>query len=267
MVLTALECSLQFSAYVRYLTDNDFLPESGTPSPVLQSITNSNDTDDMSISNQVEFSQELMPTESLVQLPSKAKPNSTQPPIFVVHAIEGVVAALKSFAAELSYPVWGLQCVENAPLDTINDLAAFYVKQMRTVQKKGPYTVAGYSFGAAVAFEMVTQLEEADEKCNLVMLDGSPRYVSWYTESQNKRTSIAGSQAQGEAYCLAYFAMVAGSLDYATVAKELEILNTWEDRLNACAELVHKSTRQDKKLVRNRGYFFIEHSLFCISQS
>lgn len=197
----------------------------------------------------MEFTLEMMPTECLVQLPSKHDGKSAKRPLFLVHAIEGVITPLKAMAAELECPVWGLQCIADAPLETIGDLAAFYVKQIKTVQPKGPYTIAGYSFGAAVAFDMVAQLETQKEKCSLIMLDGSPRYVSWYTESQSKKTSIAGSPAQAEAYSLAYFAMVAGNMDYITVAKELEILNSWQDRLSACAEMVTKVTKHDKELV------------------
>lgn len=221
----------------------------------------------MGLANQVEFTVELMPTECLVKLPSKYDGKSAKRPLFLVHAIEGVVTPLKAMAAELDCPVWGLQCIEDAPLETIGDLAKFYIKQVKTVQPKGPYTVAGYSFGAAVAFEMVAQLEAQKEQCSLIMLDGSPRYVSWYTESQSKKTSIAGSPAQAEAYCLAYFAMVAGNLHYTTVAKELEILNSWEERLNTCADIVAKATKLDKELVRlakRNGYGSLLSNDLCL---
>jgi fatty acid synthase len=77
---------------------------------------------------QVQFENftELMPSEVLVQLPSRAIKGSR--PLFVVHPIEGVVTALKPVAAELPFPVWGLQCTPDAPLSTIQDLATFYVK-------------------------------------------------------------------------------------------------------------------------------------------
>lgn len=232
------------------------LPESGSPSPQLgaSGAGEEKDKETVGLANQVEFTQELMPLECLVRLPSKHDGKSAKRPLFLVHAIEGVVAPLKAMASELECPVWGLQCVADAPLETIGNLAEFYIKQLRTVQPKGPYTVAGYSFGAAVAFEMVVQLEAQKEKCSLIMLDGSPRYVSWYTESQSKKTSIAGSPAQAEAYCLAYFAMVAGNLHYTTVAKELEILGSWEERLNTCAAIVAKETKYDRELVSGKWF-------------
>jgi fatty acid synthase len=155
---------------------------------------------------QVHFANELMPKQCLVKLPSKAKSNCTEKPLFVVHAIEGVVVALTPLAATLDCPVYGLQCVEEAPLDCISDLASFYIKQIKTVQPKGPYMIAGYSFGGCVAYEMVLQLEQMNEKCKLIMLDGSPKYVSWYTEMWKQRNENSTS-AQDEAYSLAYFGL------------------------------------------------------------
>lgn len=226
-----------------------FIVETKSPSPT--SLAPSPDQEDYAAmdDNQVEFTLELMPTECLVQLPSKHDGKSAKRPLFVIHAIEGVVTPLRDMAAELECPVWGLQCVADAPLDTIGDLAAFYIKKIKTVQAKGPYTIAGYSFGAAVAFELVNQLENQQEKCSLIMLDGSPRYVSWYTESQSKKTSLTGFSAQAEAYSLSYFAMLVGGMDYITMAQELEILNSWEERLNTCAEKICSVTKHDKELV------------------
>lgn len=154
-------------------------------------------------------------------------------------------------AAELSCPVWGLQCTADVPLQSIQHMAKFYIKQMKSVQSRGPYVLAGYSYGAAVAYEMAWQLEnEFKEKTSVIMLDGSPRYVSSHTQSQKQRSAIAGSQAHDEAYSLAYFAMVAGHLDYSAVGKELEILPTYDDRLKRCTELVHEVTKHNHELVR-----------------
>lgn len=68
-----------------------------------------------------------MPSETLVELVSKAK-SSQAAGLFVVHPIEGVVSALAGVAKELNVPVWGLQCTKNAPLSSIQDLAASYIQ-------------------------------------------------------------------------------------------------------------------------------------------
>lgn len=74
-----------------------------------------------------------------------------------------------------------------APLDSIQSLAAYYVECVRQVQPEGPYRIAGYSFGACVAFEMCSQLQAA--KCPveyLFLFDGSHSYVAAYTQVQYK---------------------------------------------------------------------------------
>lgn len=83
---------------------------------------------------------EIMPSKALVQVPSKSTDNKKEP-VFVVHPIEGVIDALRTFAKNVDAPVFGLQCTENAPLDTITDLAKFYVQEIRNVQSQGPYNL------------------------------------------------------------------------------------------------------------------------------
>lgn len=149
---------------------------------------------------------EIMPKETLVQLDSKSK---TGIPIFVVHAIEGAVLSLKTLANELNRPVWGLQCTSDAPLKSLMDLAAFYKKKIKAVQSKGPYSIVGYSFGAAVAFEMALQLESAGEKVNLTLLDGSPAYITSHSQSIAKQyhSSETTNADNGLEPALAFFAM------------------------------------------------------------
>lgn len=192
---------------------------------------------------QVVFTDELMPTECLVKLETKAPAGTKARPLFAVHAIEGFVTALKPLAANLTVPAYGLQCTKEAPLTSLNDLAAFYIKQIKTVQKTGPYVIIGYSFGASVAFEMVSLLEKAGEKASLVMLDGSPKYVSWYTEAHQQRQEGGATDSQNEAFGLAYFGLVVANLDYVKTARELDGCATMELKLKRVAELIGQKTK------------------------
>nr|WLW11093.1 fatty acid synthase 1 [Sitodiplosis mosellana] len=192
---------------------------------------------------QVVFTDELMPTEVLVKLESKAPADSKARPLFAVHAIEGFVTALKPLAAKLPVPVYGLQCTKDAPLTSLSDLAAFYIKQIKTVQKTGPYVIIGYSFGASVAFEMVSLLEKAGEKATLVMLDGSPKYVSWYTEAHQQRQEGGATESQNESFSLAYFGLVVANLDYVKIAKEIDSLASLDLKLKRVAELISQKTK------------------------
>ncbi len=55
------------------------------------------------------------------------------------------------------------------------------MQNIKKVQNKGPFFIVGYSFGGSVAYEMAAQLEAQGTKVNLVLLDGSPGYVSQHT--------------------------------------------------------------------------------------
>lgn len=70
-----------------------------------------------------------------------------------------------------------------APLDSIPSLAAYYASCIRQVQPNGPYRIAGYSFGACVAFEMCSQFQSQNQPVEcLFLLDGSHSFVAAYTQ-------------------------------------------------------------------------------------
>jgi len=60
---------------------------------------------------------------------------------------------------------------------------------MKQIQPEGPYRIAGYAFGACVAFEMCSQLQaqqNASHALNsLFLFDGSHSFVAAYTQVQN----------------------------------------------------------------------------------
>ena len=101
--------------------------------------------------------------------------------------------------------VYGLQCTKDAPQDTINELAQYYVEKIRTIQAVGPYKLCGYSFGACVAFEMALQLQQLNEQVHLALLDGSHMYVTMHT--QKSRRSTKDDIGSGQCEALAYFVM------------------------------------------------------------
>lgn len=198
---------------------------------------------------QMVFTTELMPTEAMIRLKSSAPEDSKKRPIFFVSPIEGFAVALQQLAEKLDCPVYGLQCTEDAPLDCVESLAKFYLQKVKSVQSQGPFAIAGYSFGALVAFAMVTHLEQNNESAQLVMLDGAPKYVNWYTQSFKQRYNTSEDNNQNEAYGLAYFGMVVANVDYAVVARLLTDIPSLEGKIAKCAELVGAEINQPTDLV------------------
>jgi 3-oxoacyl-(acyl-carrier-protein) synthase/thioesterase domain-containing protein len=101
------------------------------------------------------------------------------PPLFFVPGLGGHAFDLRTLAARIGpdQPV----CVlhphgldpRQVPLTRVEEMAAAFLKHVRSIQAVGPYRLGGYSFGASVAFEMARQLEAQRESTALmVMLDG-----------------------------------------------------------------------------------------------
>ncbi|WP_165864188.1 non-ribosomal peptide synthetase [Capsulimonas corticalis] len=58
------------------------------------------------------------------------------------------------------------------PHESVEELAAYYIKHMRAVQPQGPYHLCGLSFGGLVAFEMARQLRASGQKvASLIVFD------------------------------------------------------------------------------------------------
>jgi thioesterase domain-containing protein/acyl carrier protein len=113
------------------------------------------------------------------------QPEGTQPPFFCVHGGAGTVLHLQPLARQLGddQPFYAFQAQglygDLPPHATIEEMAAHYIREMRTVAAEGPYLLGGYCFGAIVAWEMAVQLEAAGLAVGpVVMFNGaSPEYI------------------------------------------------------------------------------------------
>jgi thioesterase domain-containing protein len=100
----------------------------------------------------------------------------SKPPFFCVHGVGGNVLRFYGLAQHLGsdQPFYALQAQglnANYPCHTrAEDMAAHYIKEMRSVQPEGPYFLGGYSFGGMVALEMAQQLIAQGEEPPVVVL-------------------------------------------------------------------------------------------------
>jgi amino acid adenylation domain-containing protein len=119
--------------------------------------------------------QGLAPTHaSLVPI----QPHGDKAPFFCVHPVGGSVFCYNDLSLALGsdQPFYGLQArgLEQGqePLTLIQEMAASYIDEMRSVQSEGPYHLGGWSLGGIVAFEMAHQLRRAgQEVASLVLFD------------------------------------------------------------------------------------------------
>ena len=106
------------------------------------------------------------------------QPHGSKKPLYLVHGAGGNVLLYKTLSQYLEpdYPLYGLQSQgldgASKPLQTIEEMAERYLKEIREMQPSGPYFLGGYCMGGTIAYEMAQRLLSIGEEVGIVaMLD------------------------------------------------------------------------------------------------
>lgn len=97
-------------------------------------------------------------------------------PLFFIHPVGGIVEWYKELSHFLgnTQPFYGINSLyfKNVPrkLFSIQELAKSYIDEIYEIYPQGPYYIGGWSFGAAVAYEITKQLEEDNKEVILTFL-------------------------------------------------------------------------------------------------
>ncbi|MBW4669172.1 MAG: amino acid adenylation domain-containing protein [Cyanomargarita calcarea GSE-NOS-MK-12-04C] len=107
------------------------------------------------------------------------QPKGDKPPFFCIHAMGGNVLSYYELSRHLGdkQPFYGLQSQGldgQIPNSVLEDMASHYLKEIQTVQPKGPYLLGGHSFGGLVAYEIAQQLYKQGEQVDLLVLFDTP---------------------------------------------------------------------------------------------
>jgi amino acid adenylation domain-containing protein len=106
------------------------------------------------------------------------KSTGAKPPIYLVHGSGLNLLMFKPISEhfDAEQPLYGIQAIGigkrvEVP-DTLEEVAAYHIKELLKVNPDGPYNLAGYSYGGIIAFEIARQLIAAGKKINLLgMID------------------------------------------------------------------------------------------------
>jgi amino acid adenylation domain-containing protein len=129
------------------------------------------------------------------------QPEGSLPPLFLVHSsdrdVTGYVNLVRHLGAE--QPAYGIRDVGDDLGRPLERIASDHVAAMRAVQPRGPYHLAGWSFGGLVVYEMARQLEAAGETAAFTgLLDSMShdlhRAWPWAREADAVAT-LAGDEA------------------------------------------------------------------------
>ncbi|MDB6111552.1 MAG: hypothetical protein JWR69_3302, partial [Pedosphaera sp.] len=126
--------------------------------------------------------EELAPGSSLVEI----QPKGSRRPLFFVHGVGGgMFWGYTNLSRSLGQdqPVYALKSRwmdGREEFDSIEEMAAHYVADIRAFAPNGPYHLGGYCFGGNVAYEMARQLEAQGEKVAfLAVLNCAPPNSSY----------------------------------------------------------------------------------------
>jgi len=120
----------------------------------------------------------------------------SRPPLFCMHAGAGTILFYHDLARRLGpdQPIYGLQAQglygKVTPHATVEEMAAHYIQEIRTVQPDGPYQLAGFCFGATLAFEMAQQLRAAGFEVGLLASFDGGRPGYRYRSPSSRRLSL-----------------------------------------------------------------------------
>jgi len=106
------------------------------------------------------------------------QPQGWRPPLFCTNGVSGDILYCGPLAGDLGsdQPIFGLQSrgLTGPPHLTIPDMARDYIKEVRSVQPRGPYHLCGHCFGGWVAYEMARQLQAQGEEVSFLGLINTP---------------------------------------------------------------------------------------------
>jgi len=135
----------------------------------------------------------------IIQLNNKTDNNV---PIFFCFTLQGIgsVYAKLSTIIEPDFLCYALESrgySENKnPHSDMVEMAAYYIDEIKKIQKEGPYRIVAWSFGGLLAVEIGRQLTEAgDEVKNVVMLDtpntGHPPLAKALNKNEEEDENVA----------------------------------------------------------------------------
>lgn len=109
------------------------------------------------------------------------KAGTEEPAIFITHGMGGNVMDFYQVVKRIRscHPIYGMQAKGidglEAPLESVEDMAEFFLDAVKQLQPQGPYLLIGYSLGGLVTLEMAQRLTEKGENvAMLAMLESYP---------------------------------------------------------------------------------------------
>jgi amino acid adenylation domain-containing protein len=121
------------------------------------------------------------------------QPIGSKPPFFWIHGDSSSVFLSRYLGTDQPLYLLTHQSEDGRPArcKEVETIAEYYLREIRTVQKTGPFFLGGYSFGGVVALEIAQRMMRQEEQVGLLVLLDPPslsveRYMSPSTSAPRR---------------------------------------------------------------------------------
>ena len=120
------------------------------------------------------------------------QPIGSKPPFFWIHGDSSSVFLSRHLGVDQPLYLLTHQSEDGEPAKytAVETIAEYYLQEIRTIQKTGPWVLGGYSFGATVAFEIAQKLRRQQETVDLLVLLDPPPLNPQATPARAANSSI-----------------------------------------------------------------------------
>jgi amino acid adenylation domain-containing protein len=126
-------------------------------------------------------------------------------PLFLIHPQGGDVCCYAALARELctDRDVYGIEAVglntDEEPLERLEDMVERYLAELRRVRPRGPYSLAGWSYGGNAAYAMALRLEAEGEQIEFLgaidaRVFGRDGVEQWYQDKSEAERYRIGAE-------------------------------------------------------------------------
>ncbi|WP_293355774.1 MULTISPECIES: phytanoyl-CoA dioxygenase family protein [unclassified Microcoleus] len=127
------------------------------------------------------------------------KPSGYKRPFFYIHGADGhTIDTALGRCIDPERPFYGIRAVgrdgQGVPHTCIEEMAAYYIQEIQTVQPEGPYLLGGRCTGGNIALEMAQQLKKRGQKVLLVVMVDSPKPLLTEEEKVEYPNAVAREQ-------------------------------------------------------------------------
>lgn len=117
-------------------------------------------------------------------------------PLILVHPVGGSVFCYADLARAIGeeQPVYALQAHafidEECALESVDEMATEYIREIVAIQPHGPYLLGGWSLGGFICFEIANRLKAAGEDVEMLALMDSSPMIGDQTQSEQDKNVL-----------------------------------------------------------------------------